>query len=104
MSALAAVARDPVDRGRPPGWWRTPAARLATVLLAAAIWFAPVPEGLTLPAWRLFALFVATIFSVIVGALPILTASLFAVVGRRADGNARRRRPRTPASRTRPSC
>jgi divalent anion:Na+ symporter, DASS family len=79
MSPLAAVAREPVDSGRPPGWWRTPAARLATVLLAASIWFAPVPEGLTLPAWHLFALFAATIFSVIVGALPILTASLFAV-------------------------
>ncbi len=78
MSALAAVAAEPVDRGRPPGWWRTHAALIATVLLAAAIWFAPVPEGLTLPAWRLFALFAATIFSVVVGALPIFTASVFA--------------------------
>jgi len=30
------------------------------------------------PAWRLFALFVAAIFSVIVGAFPILTASVLA--------------------------
>ena len=33
---------------------------------------------MTLPAWHLFALFVAAIFSVIVGAFPILTASIFA--------------------------
>jgi len=54
-------------------------ARLATLVLALGIWFCPVPEGLTAPAWRLFALFVAAIFSVIVGALPILTASILAV-------------------------
>jgi divalent anion:Na+ symporter, DASS family len=78
MSALAAVATEH-DAGRLPPWRdRTVLARLATVLLAVAIWFAPVPEGLTLPAWRLFAIFVACIFSVIVGALPILTASVFA--------------------------
>ena len=53
-------------------------ARLATVALALVIWFVPPPEGLTVPAWRLFALFVAAIFSVIVGAFPILTASVFA--------------------------
>ena len=47
--------------------------------LALGIWFFPVPEGLTAQAWRLFGLFVATIFAVIVGALPILTASVFAV-------------------------
>jgi DASS family divalent anion:Na+ symporter len=58
---------------------RTIIARLVTVGLAVAIWVCPVPEGLTVPAWRLFALFVSAIFSVIIGALPILTASIFAV-------------------------
>jgi DASS family divalent anion:Na+ symporter len=53
-------------------------ARLATVALALVIWFVTPPEGLTVPAWRLFALFLAAIFSVIVGAFPILTASVFA--------------------------
>ena len=53
-------------------------ARLATVALALVIWFVAPPEGLTVPAWRLFALFVAAIFSVIVGAFPILTASVLA--------------------------
>ena len=58
---------------------KTWVSRGATVALGAAIWLWPVPEGLTAPAWRLFAIFAATIFSVIVGAFPILTASVLAV-------------------------
>ena len=52
--------------------------RLATLAVALGLWFAPVPAGLALPAWHLFALFAAAIFSVIVGALPILTAAVLA--------------------------
>ena len=58
---------------------RTLVGRAATLVLGSLIWFSPVPEGLTAPAWHLFALFVAAIFSVVVGALPILTASVLAV-------------------------
>ncbi len=47
--------------------------------LAVAIWFSPVPEGLTAPAWHLFAIFAATIVSVVTNVFPILTASVFAV-------------------------
>jgi DASS family divalent anion:Na+ symporter len=54
-------------------------ARGLSVALALAIWFVPPPEGLTVPAWRLFAVFAAAIFSVIVGAFPIFTASVLAV-------------------------
>ncbi len=54
-------------------------ARAATLLVVAGIWLAPVPEGLTPPAWRLFAIFIGAIFSVIIGAFPILTASILAV-------------------------
>ena len=63
---MSAVAKAWVSRG-------------ATIALGAVIWLWPVPEGLTAPAWRLFAIFAATIFSVIVGAFPILTASVLAV-------------------------
>ncbi len=62
-----------------PGRRRALVGQAATLVLAAAIWLSPVPAGLTAPAWRLFALFVAAIFSVVVGALPILTASVLAV-------------------------
>ena len=58
---------------------RTFAARAAIVALALAMWFAPPPDGLTVQAWRLFAIFASAILSVVVNALPILTASVLAV-------------------------
>jgi DASS family divalent anion:Na+ symporter len=58
---------------------RTAAAQAATIVLAAALWWTPPPEGLSLQAWRLFAIFAAAIGAVITGALPILTASVFAI-------------------------
>ncbi|MFI5371368.1 MAG: DASS family sodium-coupled anion symporter [Candidatus Eisenbacteria bacterium] len=51
-------------------------ARVGTLVVALGIWFCPVPEGLTPTAWRLFAIFASTIFAVIAGALPILTAAM----------------------------
>jgi len=54
-------------------------ARLATLALALGLWFWPVPGGLTPPAWHLFALFVAAIFSVVANAFPILTSSILAL-------------------------
>ena len=50
---------------------------------ALGLWFTPVPNGLTAAPWHLFALFAAAIFAVVAGALPILTASLFADCRRR---------------------
>ena len=47
--------------------------------IGIGIWFTPVPAGLTAPAWHLFAVFVAAIASVLVGAFPILTDSMIAV-------------------------
>ena len=58
---------------------KTLAARLGVAALGIAIWFWPVPEGLTPQAWHLFAIFAATIASVIVSAFPILTASVLAI-------------------------
>ena len=58
---------------------RTLVARLATLALAAGLWFSPHPAALTTPAWHLFALFASAIVSVVIGALPILTASVLAV-------------------------
>ena len=47
--------------------------------IAIGIWFVPVPSGLTAPAWHLFAVFAAAIASVLIGAFPLLTASMLAV-------------------------
>ena len=51
---------------------------LATALVGLGVWFLPPPEGLSLQAWRLFGIFAAAIFSVVVNALPILAASVIA--------------------------
>lgn len=58
---------------------RTLILRAIAVALALAIWFSPVPEGLVPAAWRLFGLFLAAIVSVVIGAFPILTASVLAL-------------------------
>lgn len=54
-------------------------ARTAVVALWAVLWWASPPADLSVQAWRLFAIFAAAIFSVVINALPILTASVLAV-------------------------
>ena len=54
-------------------------ARGAVLALVTGLWFSPVPEGLAPAAWHLFALFVAAITAVVIGAFPILTASILAL-------------------------
>ena len=53
--------------------------RATPFVVALGIWFFPVPAGLTAPAWHLFAVFAAAIASVLIGAFPLLTASMLAV-------------------------
>jgi len=53
--------------------------RGAVVALALGLWFTPVPGGLVPAAWHLFALFIAAIVSVVIGAFPILTSSVLAL-------------------------
>lgn len=49
------------------------------IALGLGLWLTPVPEGLARPSWHLFAIFAATIFSVIIDAFPLLTAAMIAV-------------------------
>ena len=63
----------------PPAGFRKLGKQALSFALALGIWFAPIPAGLTKEAWHLFAVFAAAIFSVIVNAFPLLTASLLAV-------------------------
>jgi len=53
--------------------------RAVPFAIGIGIWFAPIPAGLTPQAWHLFAVFVAAISSVLIGAFPILTDSMIAV-------------------------
>ena len=52
--------------------------RVLPFALALGIWFAPVPSGLTTPAWHLFAIFIAAITAVLDGAFPLLTSTTLA--------------------------
>jgi len=49
------------------------------VLVLGFLWFVPAPEGVSVQAWHLFALFGTAVFSVVIGALPVLTASVLAL-------------------------
>jgi DASS family divalent anion:Na+ symporter len=71
-----------------------------TLGVALIIWFVPPPGTLTLQAWRLFAIFGATILSVMIGAFPILTASILALATAVLTG-VRNLTSRTRRSRTR---
>ena len=50
-----------------------------TFAVGAAIWFCPIPEGVVPEAWHLFAIFVATIFGIILKAAPMGTMCMIAV-------------------------
>ena len=52
---------------------------LIVILVGLIIWFLPVPEGLKAPAWKLFAIFVATILGFILQPLPIGAIALISV-------------------------
>jgi len=52
--------------------------RVAIVALAVVLWFVPVPDGLTPPAWHLFVVFASAIVSVLLGALTLLNAAMLA--------------------------
>jgi divalent anion:Na+ symporter, DASS family len=73
-SASVVVARSEA----PEASRRALISRGATLALALGLWFAPIPSGLTVQAWHLFAIFAAAIFSVIVAAFPLLTAAMLA--------------------------
>ncbi len=53
--------------------------RLFPFAMATAIWFWPVPAGLTPQAWHLFAIFVTAIVSVLTGVFPLLTSTTLAI-------------------------
>jgi DASS family divalent anion:Na+ symporter len=73
------ATRDPAGAPAPGGEAKAIVVRVLSLALPVALWFTPVPPGLAATAWHLFALFAAAIVSVVVGAFPILTASVLAL-------------------------
>lgn len=66
---------------------------LLCVLIGAAIWLLPVPEGVKLQAWRLLAIFAATIAGFIlqplpIGALAIIACTALVLLGVMTPGQA----------------
>jgi DASS family divalent anion:Na+ symporter len=55
------------------------ASYLLTALAVVVLWCLPPPETVTVQAWRLFAIFAATIVVVVANILPIFTASVLAI-------------------------
>ncbi|HJO03978.1 MAG TPA: DASS family sodium-coupled anion symporter [Acidobacteriota bacterium] len=65
----------PTDEKAPVARWRL----LAVLAVGLTIWASPAPEALDPRAWQLLAIFLATIFAVLIDAMPVLTASVLAV-------------------------
>lgn len=53
---------------------------LISILIGLGIYLSPIPDGLTLKAWGMLALFVATIVAIIAKAMPMGAATLVALV------------------------
>ncbi|HHG8772511.1 TPA: DASS family sodium-coupled anion symporter [Raoultella planticola] len=51
-----------------------------TILFGAIIWFTPPPDGLSLHAWQMFAIFAATIFAIIFKVLPMGAVTMIALI------------------------
>ncbi|WP_313384260.1 anion permease [Chishuiella sp.] len=52
---------------------------IITFVVGLAIWFIPIPEGVTPEAWHLFAIFVSTILGIILKAAPMGVMCMLAV-------------------------
>ncbi len=59
---------------------RTVTRRIVVVAFALILWFIPPPEGVTVQAWHMFAIFISAIFAVIINAMPILISAIAAMV------------------------
>lgn len=82
MSQISSIAKelDPSNLPGPVAWRGADIkATLGVVLLGFAMWFMPVPEGLTQQTWHLFTIFVATLVAIITKPLPVGSVALISV-------------------------
>jgi DASS family divalent anion:Na+ symporter len=52
---------------------------IIVVAVGAVLWFVPAPSGLTVSAWRLFSVFVATVLGLILQPLPLGATAFIAL-------------------------
>lgn len=65
---------------------------IAVLVLWAAIWFVPPPQGLDVGAWHLFAIFISAIFAIVIkaasmGSVSMISIALVAALQLRAPGD-----------------
>ncbi|MBL0686444.1 MAG: DASS family sodium-coupled anion symporter [Sulfurospirillum sp.] len=53
--------------------------RFGVIVFGLLVWFSPVPQGLSVEAWHLFAIFITAIVAVIVNAVPIFLSAILAL-------------------------
>jgi divalent anion:Na+ symporter, DASS family len=75
MTSTSAVPAKPGRMAIDPAFLRK---LFIPIAIGAVLWFIPAPEGLSVKAWQMFAIFVATIAGIIVAPLPM---SAVAIVG-----------------------
>lgn len=57
-----------------------PARVAVAAVIGIVVWFLPVPDGLSVEAWHLFAIFFTTILAVLIQAAPIFLAAVLGMV------------------------
>ena len=83
----------PQDSNSPTRSWKMILSILAPLFVLGAVWFSPVPEGLPPAAWKMFAIFTATVVGILLqplpsGAVVILGAALSIYTGTLTEAKA----------------
>lgn len=87
MAGTKAIAQKQGVLATPAGWQGAkPIPFLGVLTMGLAMWFMPVPEGLTPQAWHMFAIFVTTVVSLIVQPLPVGALAVLVIVTCSATG------------------
>ncbi len=77
---VTAAMRRPGQADKTRAAWSKAGRLVAMVAVGAIIWYSPMPAGIDVKAWHLFAIFVATILGLIVQPLPMGAVVLIGVL------------------------
>lgn len=81
MSGAQIIAQKQGDVASLSSWQGAkPIPFLSVVTLGFLLWMLPVPEGLTIQSWHLFAIFVTTVVALIVQPLPVGAIAVMVIV------------------------
>lgn len=87
MAGTKAIAQKQSILATPAGWQGAkPIPFLSILSLGIAMWFLPVPDGLTVQAWHMFAIFVTTVVALIAQPVPVGALVVLVIVTCAATG------------------